>query len=212
MSNALCQPECDDITLIGVPEICGLVPRTKTLSRVHFFPCSIDLPDVGEDGTMSEEALNVLYVNGDIVRSQPLGNFTIGEITEEGISLVSCAPDFQITTGREITVQDRIKIELSSVSPVTEDKFADYGFWADKNRYNLQLGSFWEYCDGDIIYPRNPDGSPMAFQFKATVNWDIGTNGRPWVEYKLARFTYAGDPFDLSVMRPIANYNQVMSA
>src|SRR5687768_10099443 len=126
----LCASQCGNPELIPNPTAgCEDTVRYKTLSRIHFALCSTELPE-----PLDCAGLLALYEANQIVRSSPLGNIVVGDVTREDLLIDECNVPFRRVVSRELTFEDRIAIEFSTTSPATAsplayDNYWDYYFW-----------------------------------------------------------------------------------
>lgn len=190
----LCPASCSDITLIGNPTT-NCVPslRKKTISRLLFWPCSVDLP------TPITGNIKPLFDDGTIVYSSSLANIVVNDPNFDDVVYDECSPVDKVPSTREITFEDRFAISKTSGSPATTNTYFDYDFWQDKlsNRFSLRFGIV--YCDGDVEIPKDDNGNSLTATITVFRSWQKPqTQGGQWIEFKKASIVFQGDPFSLS--------------
>src|SRR5690606_7075680 len=191
-----CSSACGDITLLGNPkQDCSTSIRYTNLDRIWFYGCDIDLPN-----PITNIGMKDLYDNGLLVASSPLANITLGDPIIDEIQISDCAPTKKLIVGRQITAEDRVKIELTTHSPSSESPFFDHIFWEDKMEQEFQLRAMLSYCYGDVIIPVDKDGNPLTLSVLAFLNYQRpSTNSGKFVEFKSLSFDFNGDPLGLHI-------------
>lgn len=186
----LCAAQCANPDLIPNPTAgCEDVVRYKTLSRIHFALCATELPE-----PMECAAIKALYTANQIVRSSILGNIVVGDVQREDLLIDECSVPFRRIVARELTFEDRIAIEFAGGSPDAYDDYWDYYFWLDKLNNRNQLRYFLEFCDGDVIIPRDVNGNLLTANLIAELSYQKPTTqGAGWVEFKKASLMFNGD-------------------
>lgn len=189
-----CPASCTDITLLANPATnCVDNIRRKTLSRLFFYPCSLELPD-----PITNMAIKALFDDGSIVASNKLGNIVWGDPGTEDLMIDECSPSRKVINTRTLTAEDRISVAIDTNSPAITNLFGDYDFWDDKNEQQLMMNSMIAYCDGDVIIPKDRNGNPLAFTMLAYLSWQKAQQqGGAWVEFKKLEFNFMGDPMAL---------------
>lgn len=198
----LCPSSCGDITLIGNPlSDCVIAQRENIVSRLFFYPCSVTLPD-----PISDVNIKPLFDDRTIVASSELFNVVAGDPDIEEVGISDCRRPIRTITGRELTAEDRIKVEATQGSPGVLNKFFDYDFWLDKQDQQFVLNVMIGYCNGDVIIPVDRNGDPLSVSVLAFLNWQKPTTaGANWVEFKSLSFQFDGDPFGLHI-KPAFNW------
>lgn len=185
-----CAAACGDITLIGNPKSdCKTSLRYSNIDRLVFKGCDVSLPD-----PETNIGLKTLYDNGLIVFSSPLANVTLGDPTTEDIIHSDCGVPQQIITSRQITAEDRIKIEDTTFSPAIQGSYRDYPFWQDKMNQQINLNLGIARCNGDITWARDEDGNFLRISVLVFLNFQRpGSNTGKFVEFKNIQITANGD-------------------
>lgn len=199
-----CPAACGDITLLSNSATgCAPTRREKTLSRIAFFLCSTTLPEPLEGN------IKPLFDSGDIVASMPLANIVLNDPNISEIMMDECSPMDRKTDTREITFEDRFAVTKTlTTSPVTTDAYWDYDFWQDKLNNQTALNYMLIYCDGDVVIPKNPNGSLMkATLFVYLSAQKPTTQGGSWIEFKRGSIIFQGDPWSLTTAKPAFNLN-----
>lgn len=186
----ICAAQCANPELVPNPTAgCEDLQRFKTISRIHFALCSTELPD-----PMTCVAIKALYTANVITRSSILGNIVVGDVVYEDLLIDECSPPFRRIVSRELTFEDRIAIEYSGGSPDSYDNYWDYYFWLDKLNNRSQLRYFIEYCDGDVVIPRDANGNLLTANLTAEISYQKPTTqGAGWVEFKKGSLIFNGD-------------------
>lgn len=202
-----CPDNCADITLIGNPAGgCNFGSRERTIKRLHFFSCKTALPD-----PLTEAAVKALYTSKAIVVSMPLANVQWGEPEINTENLSDCVPDFEKVVAREMTFEDNIAVVISddpATSGVNEaNKYWDLDFWADKMQHRMLLRYAIEYCNGDVVIAKNPDGTPMEASLNVYLSAKDKTAGKGKLEMKVGKLKFNGDPLAFAQAKPDYNMN-----
>jgi len=197
-----CPDSCQDLGLVA-NSTAGCPPekfRKRTLSRIAFMSCGIALPS-----NFTELNTKPLFLGttGDpgtpasIVLSSPLANVTWEDPTTEDVLIHDCAAPVPVTTGRILTAEDRIAIEMpTGVLPETGNMFADYDFWKDKKVKHIRLRYGLVFCNGDFQFARDEYGRLLQAPLQAFLAYQkLGNNGGS-IEFKKIRLAFQTDPMD----------------
>lgn len=190
---SICPTSCTTDLVGNPPEVCTPVIRQKTLSRLVFFSCGIELPD-----PITNENIKPFFDDGSMVISSELAEIIPGAPTYEEIRVSDCRPAQRVVATREITFRDLVAITGNIGSPATETSFFDYAFWKDKvdNQNRLRYG--WAYCNGDVVLARNEDGSFMTADLTMFLDYIRPANGGSSTEFKSGSIRFQGDPINLN--------------
>lgn len=190
-----CSQACGDITLIGNPTAdCKTAQRYNNPDRLVFKGCDVAIPN-----PETNIAYKALVDAGLIVFSSPLANWAFGAPTTDEVLISDCNPVLPLITGRQVTVEDRIKIEVTDGSPAVTAGFGDYAFWKDKmnQQFNLNVGV--SYCNGDVKWAKDSDGNFLTLSVLVFLDYQRPTtNGGKFVEFKNITINFNGDPLDLN--------------
>jgi hypothetical protein len=204
-----CPDNCIDWQLVGNPTGgCNLDTfRKRTLSRIAFMPCNVDLPDP----FTAQNTLGLFQPVGDavIVMSSPLANVVVNDPETEEITVHDCIPAQKVVNRRVITFEDRIKIEIPAITvpdAVPANLFYDYDFWKDKKTKRLLLRYGLAYCNGDFVFARNADGTLMEAWFDIFLAYQKLSNNGGTLELKKGSIEFQGDPLDF--VKPDFNLNE----
>lgn len=190
-----CAAACGEIPLITLPtDECVKKQRNKNISRIVWKPCDVDIP-IPETNI----GYKALFDGGLLAFSSMLANVTWADPTTEDITIADCLPPTPLVTGRELTAQDRIKVESSIFSPAVDAKYRDYDFYQNKidEMYNMNIG--FEFCDGDVVWARDRDGNFLTASILVFLNYErsTGGSGTLFTEFKSLRVLFNGDPLAL---------------
>lgn len=188
-----CPSTCGDVTLVSNPtENCTTAQRYNAISRIAFFPCSVDLPDPIQGN------IEPLFADGTIAWSSILRNVTLNDPTTQDFNIGDCIPALSVITGREITFEDAIAITSSTGSPAVYQQYWDYNFWQDKVGKPYQLRAMWIYCNGDARIAKDENGNYLTVSVLAYLNYERPTQqGGPFLEFKSITARFNGDPLAL---------------
>lgn len=187
---AVCPSSCATDLISNPDGNCILSVRKKTLSRISFLDCSVDIPD-----PITDENIAALYTDGSIVLSSELSNVLLTDPTYEDVPISDCRPNLQLLVGREMTFEDRIAIEVTEGSPAALNKYKDYDFWQDKLDNQTKLNYILHYCDGDSVVARDALGNLLTARITGYLNWQKpATNGSGNVEFKRISVLFNNDP------------------
>lgn len=197
-----CSEACGEVQLIQLPEAdCKTSLRYNNPDRLVFKGCDVDLatPETNID-------LYTLYQAGKIAISSPLANWGFGAPTVDEINYADCNPTFKLISGRQLTVEDRIKIAITDGSPAVTAPFRDYEFWASVRNQQFNLNFGIAYCNGDIRWARDEEGNWLTMSVLVYVDYQRPSgNGGKFVEFKNITIDANGDFLDLNVV-PTSNW------
>jgi hypothetical protein len=186
---------CVPTELITIPEgLCLGQIRQTTPSRWAFYNCDTELPTTNDPAVMGA-AIKAIYDAGGLMITPELTLFNFADPTYDEIQVSDCNTPLQIVATREITYEDRNKIDTSTISPFTGSKYFDYvlsQFIVD-NQANLK--PILIYCNGDakIINKK--------FTIRGILNYlRSGQAGGPSTEIKQWRINFQGDPIDFNTL------------
>lgn len=195
----LCFADCAAFELTPIPAGgCGLNFRNRKIKAFGFYMCNESIPT-----PMTCAALEPLVANNTIVWTSPLANVAIEDTTFEDIELSQCAPSVSRATGRKITAEDRISIDIpEQVGPpvVPANPLADYAFWKNKQEVNLSMRLLIMYCDGNIENPTDDAGRPIQVSlrvFRSVSNQGSG-DAMIALEVKKIELKFQADPLGFS--------------
>lgn len=190
---ANCPSNCGDIVLIGNPqENCEDSQRFIAISRIAFYPCSVDLPDPIQGN------IKPLFDDGTIVVSSKMRNVTLNDPETQDILVSDCDKPIKLVTGRNMTAEDAIAVEYGANSPLVNNPYWDYNFWKDKQNKQISLRVMIIYCNGDVRIA-SPNGTPLSVTVFPYLKYERPQNGGPGLEFKFINFDFNGDPLDLSI-------------
>lgn len=191
----VCLADCASFDLTPMPAGgCALNSRNRKIKAFGFYMCNETIP-----APMTCGALEPLVTGGTLVWTSPLANVAIEDPTFEDITLSDCLPSTRYTTGRKITAEDRIAIEIpSQPGPpiVPANPLADYDFWANKQQANLSMRLLIMYCDGNIENPVDAKGNPIQVAltvFRSVANQGSG-DSMIALEVKKIELKFQDDP------------------
>lgn len=195
---AYCPADCANIVITtNEPGSCELKVRKRSIDRIGFYPCSVDLPTPFECA-----ALEALVTANTLTFSSPLANIEVQDPTFEELQIADCRPSERVATSRIITFQDRIAIETAAVvSPATPaNLFFDYDFWSDKKTKRALMRYMFVFCDGSVVVPRDAQGNPMEASLDVFLSYERqGTGGSSYIlEIKKGQLEFKGDPLDFN--------------
>lgn len=196
----LCPTECADFTMVEVhPASCEKTYRKSNIRSIGFYKCDTALPV-----PLNATNLAALYTAGGIVFSNELVNVQIGEPTYEERKLSDCRPAYEELVEREITFEDRIKVEVGGATP---NLFLDYDFWQDKKQHQAQLNYVFVMCNGDLVAPVDENGFGLPAVFKMHLGFEALSRGGA-IEFKSGSLKFLGDPLSMNY-KPLINLNTV---
>jgi hypothetical protein len=128
--------------------------------------------------------------------SSPLANWNINDPETEDVVVSECLPAVKRTVGRNVTIEDRMAVEITTGSPATiSNAYFDYDFWLDKLSVGASLRVGIVFCDGNVVFPRNADGTPMTVTMQAFISHQKPSKqGGGWIEFKKINLDFSGDP------------------
>lgn len=188
-TNYVCPDTCVSEDLTPLPDGgCAQDFRKNTTRRLAFALCSF-----AEPSTYDATTTPPLFTDGTIVLSGMVRNVVWGDPTTDTVLVHDCDAPRTIVTGRELTVEDVIKIEVAGTTP---NKWADYDFYMDKEQKKAYLRYGWVDCDGNFRWARAEDGSLMTAQMLITLKDQKLTSGGMnfSIEIKEIKLTFPGDP------------------
>lgn len=189
-----CPANCQNTTLVPNPTGgCVFDTRNVAINRVAFMICGIELPDPFTAANTAP-----LFADGSIIASSPLANVVWADPETEDVLVHDCLPAQKYVTKRTLTFEDRIALQITSGSPATTNKFADYDFWKDKLEHRLLLRYGLIYCNGDFKFARNPDGTLMEGYFNMILSGQRLNNNGGTIELKKGSIDFFKDPLDLT--------------
>lgn len=191
---AHCPSSCGTIELVGNPTSnCNTAQRYNNPDRLFFFGCDVDLPD-----PITNIGMKQMYDNGLLVFTSPLSNITFGDPTIEEINISDCNPPLKIISGRQLTAEDKVKIEVTDGSPAISAGYKDYEFWQDKMDQQLKLRCGISFCNGDCKVAKDADGNYLTLSVLVFLNHQRPSqNGGKFVEFKNITIDFNGDPLAL---------------
>ncbi|RYD50668.1 MAG: hypothetical protein EOP52_13485 [Sphingobacteriales bacterium] len=197
--TGFCPDQCNDIELIGNP--IGGCPapamRKRKLSRLAFMACGIALPS--EYTALTTKPL--FEGEGRVIfLSSPLANIQLEDPTTEQVVVHDCMPAIEDITGRRLTAEDRIAVEVPIQGGGT-DKFGDFIFWKDKRKQWLRMAYGVVYCNGDFMFLRDENGNLISGSLQAHTGYQALTaNGANsgTIEFTKVSLNVNGDPFSFA--------------
>lgn len=197
---SLCPAECADFTMVEVHQAsCEMTYRKINIRSIGFYKCDTALPS-----PLTATALADLYTAGGIVFSNELVNVQFGEPTYEERKLSDCRPAFEELVEREITFEDRIKVEITGATP---NLFLDYDFWQDKIEHQANLSYVFVMCNGDLVAPVDDNGFGLQATFRMNLSYEVLSRGGA-IEFKAGSLKFLGDPLAMKY-KPVINLNTV---
>jgi hypothetical protein len=196
---AFCPADCADITVIpNNPGGCDLNVRKRSIDRIGFFPCSVDLPS-----PFTCAGLQGLVDANTLTFSSPLANIEVQDPTFEELQISDCRPADRIAVSRIINFQDRIAIDIPAVTgedPVPANPFFDYDFWKDKKTKRTLMRYLFVFCDGSVVVPRDESGKPLSASLDVFLSYERQGNGSNSyiLEIKKGQLQFKGDPLDFT--------------
>jgi hypothetical protein len=191
----LCPDQCADFNMVDIKAAsCKLVYRKMNIKAIGFYKCNVVLPS-----PLTCENLEPLMTgdNKALVFSNELVNVSVGEPQIEARKLSDCRAEQEEIVEREITFQDKIKVDVNSVGDATP--FNDYLFWKDKKDHATQLNFCFVMCDGSLIVPRETNSlNGMSASFNVFLNYEALSKGGA-IEFKQGKLKFLGDPLDFIV-------------
>lgn len=158
---SICSADCAQFDLTPNPSGgCQPTIRKRQLDKIGFYMCSTALPI-----PMTCENLAPLIANNSIVFTSSLANVSWADPTFDEVVITDCLPAIKYPTGRVLTAEDRIPIEIQAASGVTPNLFADYDFSKNKQEASFYLGYIFKYCDGTLEAPLDDNGNPLSGTF-----------------------------------------------
>lgn len=204
---SLCPAECADFTMVEVHQAsCEMTYRKINIRSIGFYKCDAALPS-----PLTATALADLYAAGGIVFSNELVNVQVGEPTYEERKLSDCRPAYEELVEREISFEDRIKVEIQAdagaTPPVLENLFLDYDFWQDKIDHQANLNYVFVMCNGDVVAPVDSNGNGLPATFRMNLSYESLSRGGA-IEFKAGSLKFLGDPLAMKY-KPVINLNAV---
>lgn len=197
---SICPTACADFNLVEVKSAaCKIDYRKVNIRCLGFYKCDAKLPQ-----PMEATALEALVTAGALVFSNELVNVTVADPVYEERKLSDSRPAEQEIVERQITFEDRIKVEIPSGTP---NLFADYDFWQNKLDHRNQLNYVFVMDNGDLVAPVDDYGVGLPATFQMHRNFENLTRGGA-IEIKAGTLTFQGDPFAMKY-KPIINLNSV---
>jgi len=195
MSVCACTPE----ELLTIPTgLCLSQFRRETPSRLFFTNCDTEIP-TGTDEEVGA-AMKVLFESGAVMWTPELANFAFDEPTYDEIQLSDCNAPQQLIATRSFTVEDRTKMDLTTVSPWTDNPYFDYDFYEYVLTNQVNLRMQLAYCSGDVKVIEN------SFTARAFIDYIRSTQaGGQSTETKKLRFAFQGDFLGFDV-KPTYNW------
>ena len=196
---------CTDYDLVAIKEeACTQEAREVNIRAVGFYKLSTVLPNPLTEASIIALMAPTAPATVGMVVSNELVNVTLSDPTIVDRKLSDSRPAQKVIESREISFQDRIKVEVTESSSTI---FKDYEFWKDKKEHSTTLGIVLILSDGRIVVPREKNSNAgMAFSFNVFLNYEAQTNGGA-IEFKQASITFLGDPLDF--VQPDINLNDI---
>ena len=197
----LCPNQCADFNIVEIKAAsCKLVYRKMNIKAIGFYKCNVVLPS---PLTCANLEPLMTGANKALVFSNELVNVSVGEPQVETRKLSDCRPEEEEIVEREITFQDRIKVDVDALG--NNSPFADYAFWKDKKDHSAQLNFCFVMCDGSLIVPREKNSlNGLSATFSVFLNYEALSKGGA-IEFKQGKLKFLGDPLDFIV--PDLNLN-----
>ena len=198
---AICPTACADFDLVEVKSAaCKIDYRKVNIRCIGFYKCDVKLPT-----PMTAVALEALVTDGALVFSNELVNVTVADPTYEERKLSDSRPAEQEIVERQITFEDRIKVEIPEGA--TKNLFVDYDFWQNKLDHRNQLNYLFVMANGDLVSPVDDNGVGLPATFQMHRNFENLTRGGA-IEIKAGTLTFQGDPFSMKY-KPVINLNTI---
>ncbi|MEG0697577.1 MAG: hypothetical protein RR447_10605, partial [Algoriella sp.] len=192
---------CADFQLVDVKAVaCRIEYRKVNIRCLAFYKCDVKLPQ-----PLTSTALEALVTAGAIVFSNELVNVTVADPTYEERKLSDSRPAEQEIVERQITFEDRIKVEIPDGA--SKNLFVDYDFWQDKLEHKSQLNYAFVMNNGDLVAPVDDYGIGLPATFQMHRNFENLSKGGA-IEIKAGTLTFQGDPLAMKY-KPIINLNEV---
>jgi hypothetical protein len=188
----LCTADCADFTLTPMPAAdCEPKLRTRNLDKIGFYLCSETIPEPLDCAT-----LKPMIDSGAIVFTSPLRNVTWDAPEFENIVVSDCMPATQYMTGRKLTVEDAVAVEVQDSSGNVTNPFGDYEFWNGIKKASFNVRVILKYCDGTLEIPKDDKGNPVTLSIVIYRNYEKqGSNTNPlYLELKHVEINFKGDP------------------
>lgn len=203
---ALCPTACADFELVEIKSAaCTLSYRKTNIRAIGFYKCDLSLPTPLTCMNLAPLMLGDPDADPDpipksLVFSSELVNVTINEPEFEDRKLSDCRPAEREIVAREITFQDRIKVDVDTAGAAAP--FQDYVFWKDKRDHRYELNYVFVMCNGDLLVPRDANGDGIPGTFDVYINFETLTNGGA-IEFKQGSIRFLDDP--LNFFKPELN-------
>ena len=199
VKNDACEQEAREVNIrsIGFYKASAVLPNPLTKAAIIALMNPAPIPGEGpeDEPTIPKKGL---------VFSNELVNVTLGEPNLVQRKLSDSRPAQEVVESREITFQDRLKVN-KTVGEQTE--FLDYKFWKDKRDHATTLNYVFALSDGRIVVPREKNSNAgMAASFNVFLNYEAQNNGGA-IEFKQGKITFLGDPLDF--VQPDINLNDI---
>ncbi len=199
---SICPTACADFEMVDVKAAaCKIEYRKVNIRCLAFYKCDVKLPQ-----PLTPSALEALVTAGAIVFSNELVNVTVADPTYEERKLSDSRPAEQEIVERQITFEDRIKVETTGAGA---NLFLDYDFWQDKLEHRSQLNYAFVMNNGDVVAPVDDYGVGLPATFQMHRNFENLSRGGA-IEIKAGTLTFQGDPLSMKY-KPIINLNEVAS-
>ena len=192
MPVAPCLTQCTPAQLIGLPDPnCNTNFRQTTPIRLAMYNCDMELP-TGDQAAINA-AILAMYNSGDLIFSNRLFNIVHEEPTYEEIPIDDCRAPIQVLQQRAMSFEDRYAMDISTISPYTNNKFFDYTFWLDKLQNQANIRFLLGYCNNDF---RKID---LVGSLRGFVDYiKPQTQGAVATETKKFRLIFNGDYLDMN--------------
>lgn len=193
--SGVCPTNCTDFDNTPILSAqCLKELREWNVKAIGFYKCDVVLPS---ELTCANLEPLMTGNNPSLVFSGALANVTLSEPTTASRKLDDCTPDIEVIESREITFQDRIKVDINQAGDASP--FYDYQFWKNKKEHQARLNYVIVMCDGSLIVPRNKNSlHGMSATFSMFINFEDKTEGGK-IEFKQGKIKFLGDPFDFVV-------------
>lgn len=189
-----CPADCVGDPLTDMPQDCNVQPRKRNVDKIGFFQCTTDIPS-----PLSCEAYQALIAGGDLVFSNSIASAEFGDPQFTAVQMSECLPAQQLTTGRQLTVDDKIAVTIPAEGETPAIPYFDYAWWKNKKQASATLRMGILYCDGTFEVMKDENGNPMPFTFTLyrvnnRDNAGSDTQAPLIIEIKRGIFNFAGDP------------------
>ena len=193
---SLCPTDCTDFDQVEIKnDACELGVRKANLRAIGFYKCDTVIPNPLTEASLTALLAPTAPALPGAVISNELANVQIGEPQMTQTKISDSRPELEVIESREITFQDRIKVDVTVLSQTV---FKDYDFWRDKKEHATRLNYFLVMSDGRVIVPREDNSNNgMAASFGVFLNYETQQGGGG-IEFKQGKLKFLGDPFDMS--------------